>query len=120
LLAIGTLAHVLLTGVRRRARDLAIAKALGLGRSQVLSVVLWQALAVSFVAVAIGLPVGALTGRWAWLLFARSAGVPGYPVVPVLALAAFIPVTLLLAALVAAVPGRTAGRLTPAAVLRAE
>ncbi len=120
LLAIGTLAHVLLTSVRRRARDLAMLKVLGMGRAQVLCVVLWQALAFSIVAVAVGLPLGSLAGRWAWLLFARSAGVPGDPVVPVLVLAAFIPATLLLACLVAAIPGQTAGRLTPAAVLRAQ
>ena len=33
-LAVGTLAHVLLTGVRRRRRDLAVLKTLGCTRSQ--------------------------------------------------------------------------------------
>jgi len=120
LLAIGTLAHVLLTSVRRRARDLAILKVLGMGRTQVLSVVIWQAVAFSLAAVAVGLPLGVAAGRWAWLLFAASAGAPGVLAVPVPALLAFVPATLLVAVLVAAIPGRAAGRLRPAAVLRSE
>jgi ABC-type lipoprotein release transport system permease subunit len=59
-------------------------------------------------------------GRWAWLLFAAAAGAPGFPAVPVPTLLAFVPATLLVAALVAAMPGRAAGRLRPAAVLRSE
>jgi FtsX-like permease family len=51
LLAVGTLAYVLLTGVRRRRRDLAVLKTLGLRRSQVIRVVSWQASAPS---------------RWCW------------------------------------------------------
>ncbi len=62
LLAIGTLAHVLVTSVRRRRRDLAVLKVLGMSRAQVLSVVLWQACAVSLAALAIGLPAGVLAG----------------------------------------------------------
>jgi ABC-type lipoprotein release transport system permease subunit len=120
LLAIGTLAHVLLTSVRRRAGELAILKVLGMIRAQVLTVVLWQALAFSLAAVAVGLPLGIAAGRWAWVLFAGSAGAPAEPAVPVLPVLAFVPATLLLAALVAALPGRAAGRLRPAAALRAE
>ena len=120
LLAVGTLAHVLVTSVRRRRRELAVLKVLGMGRAQVLGVVLWQACALSLVALAMGLPAGVLAGRWSWALFAGSAGVPGDPVVSVPELLAIIPVTLLLAALVAAVPGRAAARLRPGAVLRAE
>jgi hypothetical protein len=47
LLAVGTLAHVLLTGMRRRRRDLAVLKTLGLLRSQLLQVVSWQASALA-------------------------------------------------------------------------
>jgi hypothetical protein len=120
LLAIGTLAHVLLTSVRRRARELAILKVLGMSRAQVLRVVLGQALAFSLAAVAVGLPLGIAAGRWAWILFAGSAGAPADPAVPVLLVIAFVPATLLLAVLVAALPGRAAGRVRPAAALRAE
>lgn len=120
LLAIGTLAHVLVTSVRRRRHDLAMLKVLGMDRAQVLSVVLWQACAVSLVALVAGIPVGVLAGRWAWTLFADSAGAPGGPTVPVLGLLAVIPATVLLAGLVATAPGRAAARIRPAVALRAE
>ncbi|HYB14547.1 MAG TPA: ABC transporter permease, partial [Streptosporangiaceae bacterium] len=64
LLAVGTLAHVLLTGVRRRRRDLAVLKTLGLVRSQVLRVVAWEASALAAAALLVGLPLGVLAGRW--------------------------------------------------------
>jgi FtsX-like permease family len=120
LLAIGTLAHVLVTSVLRRRRELAVLKVLGMGRAQLLGVVMWQACAVSLIALAIGLPAGVLAGRWAWMLFAGSTGVPGDPVVSAPVLLAIIPVTLLMAALVAAIPGRLAARVRPGAALRAE
>ena len=120
LLAVGTLAHVLLTGVRRRRRDLAVLKTLGLVRSQVLRVVAWQASALAGAALLVGLPLGILAGRWAWALFAGSAGVSGTPDVPVALVLAAVPVTLVLANLIAAGPGWDAARLRPAAVLRTE
>jgi ABC-type antimicrobial peptide transport system permease subunit len=120
LLAVGTLAHVLLTSVRRRRRDLAMLKTLGLVRRQVLGVVEWQAAAFGAVALLIGVPVGLLAGRWAWALFADAAGVSSAATVPVPLVLATIPATLALALLIAAWPGRTAARIRPAAALRAE
>ena len=118
--AAGTLAHVLLTGVRRRRRDLALLKTLGFTRQQVLGVVAWEASAYAVVALLIGLPLGVLAGRWAWAYFAAAAGVPADATVPLTAVLLAIPVTLALANLIAAWPGWTAARLRPAAVLRAE
>ncbi len=120
LLAVGTLAHVLLTSVRRRRRDLAVLKTLGLLRPQVLSVVLWQACALCAVAVAAGLPLGVIAGRWAWAVFAGWVGVASDPVVPVPTVLAAIPVALLLATAIAAGPGWAAARVRPALVLRSE
>jgi hypothetical protein len=120
LLAVGTLAHVLLTGVRRRRRDLAVLKTLGLLRSQLLRVVSWQAIALATAALLIGLPLGLLAGRWAWLLFAVSAGVGNQAHVPVSLVLLVIPVTLIVAVLLAAVPGWTAARIRPALILRSE
>jgi hypothetical protein len=120
LLAVGTLAHVLLTGVRRRRRDLAVLKTLGLVRSQVLRVVAWEASALAGAALLVGLPLGVLAGRWAWALFAGSAGVSGTADVPVALVLLAIPVTLVLANLIAAGPGWDAARLRPASVLRTE
>lgn len=119
-LAVGTLAHVLLTGVRRRRRDLAVLKTVGLLRSQLLRVVSWQATALAAAALLIGLPLGLLAGRWAWLLFADSAGVGSQADIPVSLVLLVIPVTLIMAVLLAAVPGWTAARIRPALILRSE
>jgi len=118
--AVGTLAHVLLTGVRRRRRDLALLKTLGFARSQVLGVVAWEASAFAVVALLIGLPLGVLAGRWAWAYFAGAAGAPAGASVPLTAVLLAVPVTIALANVIAAWPGWTAARLRPAAVLRAE
>jgi ABC-type antimicrobial peptide transport system permease subunit len=120
LLAVATLAHVLLTGVRRRRRDLAVLKTLGLRRSQVIRVVSWQASALAAAALLVGLPLGVLAGRWAWALFAGSAGVSAQADVPVPLVLLAIPVTVLLANLIAAGPGWTAARIRPALTLRSE
>jgi hypothetical protein len=120
LLAVATLAHVLLTGVRRRRRDLAVLKTLGLRRSQVLRVVSWQASALAAAALLVGLPLGVLAGRWAWALLAGSAGVSAQADVPVPLVLLIIPIALALANVIAAGPGWTAARISPALVLRGE
>ncbi|HEY2285671.1 MAG TPA: FtsX-like permease family protein [Streptosporangiaceae bacterium] len=120
LLAVGTLAHVLLTGVRRRRRDLALLKTLGLDRRQLLAVVIWQACAMTGAAVAVGLPLGVVAGRWAWAWFAGSAGAGGGADIPLLLVLSVIPAALIAAVLIAAGPARAAARVRPAAVLRAE
>src|SRR5580704_10775138 len=119
-LAIGTLAHVLLTGVRRRRRDLALLKTLGFTRRQVLGTVAWEASAFAAVALLIGLPVGVVAGRWAWAVFASAAGVSTAATVPLATVLLAIPATLLAANLIAAAPGCEAARLRPALVLRTE
>jgi ABC-type lipoprotein release transport system permease subunit len=119
-LAVGTLAHVLLTGVRRRRRDLAVLKTLGLLGSQIIRVVCWQASALTAVALLVGLPVGVLAGRWAWARFAGSVGVAGQADVPVALILLAIPAALLLADLIAAGPGWAAARIRPALILRSE
>jgi hypothetical protein len=120
LLAVGTLSHALLAGVRRRYRDLALLKTLGLVRSQLLRVVCWQASTLAAVALAAGLPLGLLAGRWAWAVFARSAGVASQADVPVALVLLAVPATLLLANLIAAGPGWIAARVPAATVLRSE
>jgi ABC-type lipoprotein release transport system permease subunit len=119
-LAVGTLAHVLLTSVRRRRRDLAVLKTLGLTRPEVLRLVAWQATALAAAALLIGVPLGVIAGRQAWAFFANAAGVDARPDVPLSLVLLAVPVTLLLANVIAALPGWTAARLRPATVLHAE
>lgn len=119
-LAVGTLSHALLAGVRRRQRDLALLKTLGLVRSQLLRVVCWQASTLAAAALAAGLPLGVLAGRWAWAVFAGSAGVASRADIPATLVLLAVPATLLLANLIAAGPGWTAARVPAATVLRSE
>ena len=120
LLAAAMLAHMLVTGVRRRRRDLAVLKTLGLTRSQLLKVVSWQASALTAVALLAGLPLGILAGRWSWELFADATGVTGQAVIPVPLVLLAVPATLLLANLTATGPGWTAAHTSAALILSSE
>src|SRR6185295_11732925 len=96
-LAIGTLAHTLITGISRRRRDLAILKTLGFVRRQLRGAVAWQATTLTLFALVIGLPVGLAVGRWGWKLFADQLGVLPVPVVPSTTILIAVPSALLLA-----------------------
>jgi hypothetical protein len=120
LLAVGTLAHTLVSSTRRRRRDLAILKTLGFVRTQVRGALAWQATTLATVALLVGLPAGIVGGRWAWRVFAGQLGVLPDPVVPLLAVLVAVPAALFLANVVAALPGRTAARTHPATVLKSE
>ena len=118
--AAGTLAHTLVSSVRKRRRDLAILKTLGFVRRQVSATVAWQAATIGILAVGIGVPLGVASGRWGWNVFADQLGVVPEPVTPVVVALLLIPATIAFAVLVAAIPARIAGRLRPAPVLRTE
>lgn len=120
LLAVGTLAHTLVTAGRRRRRDLAILKTLGFVRPQVQGTLAWQATTLAAVALLIGLPTGIAAGRWGWRIFAGQLGVLPAPVVPPLAIFIAVPAVLFLVNVVAALPGRAAARTQPALLLRSE
>ncbi len=120
LLATMTLAHGLVSSVRRRRRELALLKTLGFTRRQVSSTVAWHASTVVAIALLFGIPLGIVAGRWAWSTLATDLGAVIVPVVPWLVLAIGIPALLFLANLVAFIPGRIAARLRPAIALRSE
>jgi hypothetical protein len=120
LLGLGTVAHALVTSVRRRRRDLAILKTLGFKRSQISQTVAWQATTFALVALLVGVPIGVAGGRWAWRAVAGQLGVASGPVVPPLPVLAITAGALLAANLVAAGPGWAAARIQPATVLRSE
>ena len=120
ILAAAVLAHVLVVSIRRRQKDLAVLKTLGFARAQVRSAVAWQASAIAALAAVIGIPLGVVVGRWAWIAFADELGVPTSPYVPV-ALVAFCGLAaILFANVIAAVPARLAARVRPARVLHVE
>jgi ABC-type antimicrobial peptide transport system permease subunit len=120
LLAVALIAEALLTTARRRRRDFAVVKTLGFLRRQVSAAVAWQATTLAAVALLAGLPLGVAGGRWAWALFAGSAGVGSSATIPLGAIALTIPIALLLANTIAAGPGWAAAQIKPAVALRNE
>ena len=119
-MAAATLAHTLASSTRRRRRDLAILKTLGFARWQLRQAVAWQATTIAAIALLIGLPTGVAAGRWAWRYLATQLGVLPEPAVPLTAIVSAVPGALVVANLIAAVPGRAAARTQPATIFRAE
>jgi ABC-type lipoprotein release transport system permease subunit len=120
LLAVVALAHALVTSVRRRRIDFAILRTLGFTSGQVRVAVGWQATVVAAFGVIIGLPLGIVIGRVAWAVVAEGLGVATDVVVPALALMVLVAAVLIVANVIAGLPGRAAARTSPAVVLRAE
>lgn len=120
LAAAALVAHLLVSAVRSHRHELALLAALGFTRRQLRSTVSWQATLVVVLACAAGVPVGVAVGRSLWRSFAEGIHAPAAPVVPVWWVALALPVAVLLANAVAAVPGRVAARARPAVTLREE
>ena len=106
--------------MRRRRRDLALLKTLGFTRRQLAATVGWQASIPAIIGITVGVPVGIALGRWLWILFAREIYAVPEPTVPVVSVVFVALGALVLANLVAALPGRSAARTPAALVLRTE
>ena len=102
--ALGALALTLVSSVRRRRRELALLKALGLTGRQLPASVLWQSSASVAVGVAIGMPIGIALGRWLWMLFAEGISAVPDPTVPALSMVLIALGALCFANVVAALP----------------
>lgn len=118
--AVSALALTLIASVRRRRRDLALLKTLGLTRRQLAAVVAWQSSVAVAIGTVVGLPLGIALGRALWDLFANNIHVVPAPTVPVMSIALVAAGALVLANVVAAIPGRIAARTPAALLLRAE
>jgi ABC-type antimicrobial peptide transport system permease subunit len=105
---------------RRRRRDFAILKALGMLRRQISAITAWQVSTLTGVALLVGLPLGVAAGRLSWALFGYDLGIPPGTITPTLALMVMTPTVIVIANAVALWPGRATARLSPADVLRAE
>jgi ABC-type lipoprotein release transport system permease subunit len=115
-----SLAHLLLSAVGRRRRDLAVLKTLGFVRGQVGASVAVQATTVAAIALLVGVPAGIALGRLSWSAMADSLGVVSQPQVPVWALVTVVAAALVLANLIAWFPARLAARTPAASGLRSE
>jgi hypothetical protein len=120
LLALGAVGHALATAVRRRRHELAVLRALGVTRLQSRLVVITQASLLAAIGLAFGVPFGVVLGRVAWRLVAHATPLFYHPPLAVIALALVVPAALLVANLLAALPGHRAARLHSAQILRAE
>jgi predicted lysophospholipase L1 biosynthesis ABC-type transport system permease subunit len=106
--------------VRRRRRDFALLKTLGFTRRQLGGTVAWQSSVIAVIGLVIGVPLGVAAGRWLWLAFAHELSAVPDPTIPAGPVALAAVAALVLANLVAAVPGRQAARTPAAEVLRTE
>jgi ABC-type lipoprotein release transport system permease subunit len=106
--------------VRRRRHDLALLKTLGFTRRQLSAVTAWQASVAAVVGVVVGIPIGIAVGRQLWTLFARDINAVPVPTVPVPSILLIGAGAIVLANIVAALPGRLAARTPTALALRAE
>jgi putative ABC transport system permease protein len=120
LLAAIAAVHALVSTTRRRRHDLAVLRVLGFVAGQVHNTLRWQALTVAAVGLVVGVPVGVIAGRRIWSALAEAIGVVDdwsfpWPTVVLVVLAA-----LGAAVVLAILPARTAARVPPGHVLRAE
>jgi putative ABC transport system permease protein len=113
------LLHTLVTSIRRRRRELAVLEAIGFVHWQVRASIVMHAVALVFVAMVIGIPVGVVAGRLIWKSFAYELGIVSLPVIPFGLMIAAIAAAVVLAAVVALAPAFWATRSRPAAPLRA-
>jgi ABC-type antimicrobial peptide transport system permease subunit len=118
--AVVAMGLTLITSVRRRRRDLALLKVLGFTRRQVAAAITWQSSVATAIGTAIGVPLGVVLGRFLWDLFAHEIYAVPSPTVPIASVVLIIVSALVLANVVAAVPGRVAAKTSTALLLRAE
>ncbi|MEY2459938.1 MAG: putative transport system permease protein [Acidimicrobiaceae bacterium] len=118
--AVFALALTLTASVRRRRRDLALLKTLGFTRRQLAAAVSWQSTVAVTIGTVVGVPLGVAAGRSLWTLFARGINAVPQPTVPTASIALVTVGALVLANIVAAVPGRRAARTPTALLLRTE
>jgi hypothetical protein len=120
LLAAGAVGHALAIAVRRRRRELAVLRALGLTRRQARMVVVTHGSMLAAIGLAAGVPLGIVLGRGLWRVVAEFTPLAYRPPLAILALLLIGPVTVLAANLLAVWPGQRAAGLRPAQVLHTE
>jgi len=81
-LAAAAVVHALIATVRMRRQELAVLRALGFDERQLGSTVLWQAMTLGLLGIAVGVPLGIVAGRLSWQAVAGAIGVVRTPVVP--------------------------------------
>jgi ABC-type lipoprotein release transport system permease subunit len=112
--------HALLTALRRRRRDIAITRALGLTGRRAADSLVWQAVLTALVGVASGTLLGVIVGPMMWRIIATDLGVIVRPIVPVVAVALAAAIGLTIAVLLSLGPRWRAIQLPLTHALRSE
>ncbi|MBV9486696.1 MAG: FtsX-like permease family protein [Frankiaceae bacterium] len=120
LLATGAVGHGLATAVRRRRRDVAVLRALGMTRWQTRLIVIVQATVLALVGLVIGIPLGVAIGRTGWRVLAHATPVLYVAPLALAVVLGAVPATVAAANALATVPARRAARLRVSEILRAE
>jgi hypothetical protein len=118
--AIIALALTLVAAVRRRRRDLALLKTLGFTRRQLTMAVACQASVTVALGLLVGIPLGIVSGRYLWDLFADDIHVVPAPTVAVVTVVLVALGTIVVANVVSLLPGRIAARTSIGTLLRAD
>lgn len=120
MLGLASLGHVLITTIWRRRAELATLRSLGLTSRQTVLCIVCQAMTIILVGLGIGIPLGIAAGNAAWFGVADPIGIATDATRSLLALGVVTLAALVVAALVALLPGWRATRLRPAEALRME
>jgi predicted lysophospholipase L1 biosynthesis ABC-type transport system permease subunit len=120
LLACATVAHALVTTVRRRRHDLAVLRAVGFTRRQTREAIAWQSSLLAIVGLIVGVPVGIAVGRLTWRWLADEFPIVYSPPAALLAVLLVAGLALAIANALAAGPAHAATRIRPAEALRVE
>jgi hypothetical protein len=119
-LALAATAHVLVVAMRRRWTELAVLRALGLTPAEVRWTTSIQAAAYAVAGLALGVPLGLAAGRLLWRMVSDQTPLAYRAPLPVLLLLLTVPLTLLVAQLLAVPLARAGTRPRPATALRTE
>jgi ABC-type lipoprotein release transport system permease subunit len=119
-LASATVAHALVTTVRRRGHDLAILRSIGFTRRDARFAIAWQSTILAVVGLVVGVPLGIILGRVVWRQLADSFPLVYVPPLAVLGVVLVIPIGVAVANLLAAGPAHAATRVRPGEALRTE
>jgi hypothetical protein len=89
-------------------------------RRQLSGMVSWQSTGVVLAGIVVGVPLGVAFGRWIWTRFADGLDVVADPSVPWVAILLISIALIVVANLVAVVPGRLASRTAIGPLLQAD
>jgi ABC-type lipoprotein release transport system permease subunit len=117
IVAVLAIVHAVVSTLRRRRRDLAVLRTLGLVDRQLSAVMRWEAWTFAAVGVVFGLPMGLVAGRFLWDAVASEIGVDPTASFPVTELLVIVVLAFVVALVASAVPAHYARRVHPARVL---